>query len=66
MHADEVLCRGENGGAIWETSNRGCILRKVVSKEVTAGGRLDCFLDSALYDPSFCKYFSFSHFASTL
>ena len=28
------------------TSNRGCILRKVVSKEVTAGGRFDFFLDS--------------------
>ena len=35
MHVDDVLCQGENGGATWETSHRGCILRKVVSKEVT-------------------------------
>ena len=46
MHVDEVLCHGENGGATWETSHRGCILRKAVSKEVTAGGRFDFFLDS--------------------
>ena len=47
MHVDEALCQGGNGGATWETSHRGCILRKVVSKEVTAGGRFDFFLDSA-------------------
>ena len=47
MHVDEVLCYEENGGATWETSHRGCIMRKVVSKEVTAGGRFDFFLDSA-------------------
>ena len=46
MRVDEVLCHGDNGGATWETSHRGCILRKVVSKAVTAGGRLDLFLDS--------------------
>ena len=46
MHADEVLCNGENGGATRDTSNRGCIMRKVVSKEVTAGGRFDFVLDS--------------------
>ena len=27
----------------------GCIMRKVVSKEVTAGGRFDFLLDSALF-----------------
>ena len=48
MHVDEVLCHGENGGATWETSNRGCIMRKDVSKEVTAGGRFAFFLDSGL------------------
>ena len=49
MHVDEVLCHGENGGATWETSRRGCIMRKVVSKQVTAGGRFDFFLDSKLF-----------------
>ena len=43
MHVDEVLCHGENGGAAWETSHRDCIMRKVVSKEVTAGERSDFF-----------------------
>ena len=47
MNVDEVLCHGKNGGATWETSHQGCIMRKVVSKEVTAGGRFDFFLDSA-------------------
>ena len=47
MHVDEVLCHGENGWATWDTSHRGCIMRKVVSKEFTAGGRFDFFLDSA-------------------
>ena len=36
IHVDEVLCHGENGGATWETSHRGCIMRKVVSKTFTA------------------------------
>ena len=48
MHVDEMLCHGENGGATWETSNRGCIMRKVISKEVTARGRFDFFLDSVV------------------
>ena len=52
MHVDEVLCHGENGGATWETSHRGCIMRKVESKEVTAGGRFDFFLDSGIADHS--------------
>ena len=43
MHVDEVLCHGENGEPTWETSHRGCILRKVISKEVTAGRRFDFF-----------------------
>ena len=43
MHVDEVLCHGENGGATWETSHQGCIMRKVVSKAVTARGRFDFF-----------------------
>ena len=43
MHVNEVLCHGENGGATWETSHRGYVLRKVVGKEVTARGRLDFF-----------------------
>ena len=43
MDVNEVLCHGENGGATWETSHGGCIMRKVVSKEVTAGGRFDFF-----------------------
>ena len=48
MHVDEVLCHGENGVAPWQTLHRGCIIRKVVSKAVTAGGTFDFFLDSAL------------------
>ena len=46
MHVDEVICHGENGWTGWETSHRGCIMRMVISKEVTAGGRCDIFLDS--------------------
>ena len=46
MHVDEVLWQGENGGTTRETSHQGCIMRTVVSKAVTAGGRLDFFLDS--------------------
>ena len=30
MHVDEVLCHGENGEVAWETSHRGCIMRKVL------------------------------------
>ena len=47
MHVDEVLCHGENGRATWETSHRDCIIRKVTSKEFTAGGSFDFFLDSS-------------------
>ena len=46
MHVDEMLCHGENGGATWQTSHRGCLMRKLVSKAVTAGGRFVSFLDS--------------------
>ena len=46
IHVDKVLCHGENGGATRDTVHRGCIMRKVVGKEVTAGGRFDFFLDS--------------------
>ena len=50
MHVDEVLCHGEDGGATRETSHQSCIMRKVVSKEVTAGGRFDFFwtLDNSI------------------
>ena len=43
MYVDEVLCHGENGRVTWETSHQSCIMRKVVSKEVTAGERFDFF-----------------------
>ena len=46
MHVDEVFCHGENGGETWESSHGGYIMRKVVCKELTAGGRFDFFLDS--------------------
>ena len=48
MHVNEVLCHEETGGTTWETSHRGCIMRKVTSKEFTAAGRFDLFLDSGL------------------
>ena len=51
MHVDEVLCHGKNGGATRETSHQSCIMRKVVSKKVTAGGRFDFFLDSGQQYP---------------
>ena len=57
MHVDEGLCQVENGEATWETSHRGCILRKVVNIEVTAGGRFDFFLDSdfsEVFTPRLC------------
>ena len=41
MHVDEVLCHGENGRTTWETSHRGCIMRKIISNDITAGGRFD-------------------------
>ena len=61
MHVDEVLCHGESGGATWETSRRGCIMRKAVSKEVTAGRRFNFFLGSGpnlLLIPAPDYYFS--------
>ena len=48
-HVNEVLCHGENRGATWETSHRGCLMGKVVSKSVTAGGRFEFFLDSVAF-----------------
>ena len=46
MHADEVLCLEEKGGATWDTLGRGYMMRKVVNKEGTTGARFDFFLDS--------------------
>ena len=46
MHVDEVRCHGENGRATRKTSHQSCIMRKVISKEVSARGKLDFFLDS--------------------
>ena len=42
-HVNEVVWHEENGGTIWEPSHRCCIVRKVIRKEVTAGGRFDFF-----------------------
>ena len=39
---------GGMGGATWEISLLGCIMRKVVGKAFTAGGRFDFFLDSVV------------------
>ena len=68
MHVDEVFCHGENGGTTWQTSHRGCIMRKVISKEVTAGGRFDLFLDSGVPDRTrrlVCALLSRIQFSST-
>ena len=46
-----MLCYGENGGATWETLHWGCVMRKVVGKEVTAGGMFDFVLDSEFLLP---------------
>ena len=47
MHVDEVLWDGEDwGGAAWESSHRCCVMRKVMRKEMVAGGRFDFFLGS--------------------
>ena len=46
VHANEVLWQGENGGTTWETSHQCDIMKKVIHKEVGAGGRFDFFLDS--------------------
>ena len=44
----QVRCfgKGKNGGTTWETSHQCCIMRKVICKEVVAGGMFDFFLDS--------------------
>ena len=47
VHAVEVFWQGENGGTTRETSHRCCIMRKVIRKEVGAGGMFDFSLDSA-------------------
>ena len=41
MHENQVNWHEENIGTIWETSHRCCIMRKVVHKDVTTGGRFD-------------------------
>ena len=43
MDVDEMLCHGVNGGTTWDTSHQGCIMRKVISKEVTAEEGLTFF-----------------------
>ena len=48
MHVNQVIWHEKNIGTMWETSHRYCIMRKVIHKEVTAGGRFDSFLDSSL------------------
>ena len=47
MHTNEVIWHKENGKTKWESSCRWCIMRKVIRKEVDAGGGLDFILDSA-------------------
>ena len=39
-NANEAKCNGKNGGKTRETSYRGCIMRKVLRKEVATAGRL--------------------------
>ena len=46
MHVNQVIWHEENIGTIWETSHRCCVMRKVIHNKVTAGGRVDFFLDS--------------------
>ena len=43
LHENEVLWQGGNGGTAWETSPGCCIMRKVMRKDVGAGGRFDFF-----------------------
>ena len=52
VHAYEVLWQGENGGTTWEISHRCCIMRKVIWKEMGAGGRFYFFLHSGLVESS--------------
>ena len=46
MHVNGVICIEKHGGTTWDTLHQSCFVRKVISKEVTAGGRFDFFLDS--------------------
>ena len=46
MHVNQAIWHGENTRTIWEASHRCCITRKVIHKEVTAGGRCDFIVDS--------------------
>ena len=48
MHVNQVIWHEENIRKIWETSQRCCIMRKVIHKEGTARGRFDYILDSAV------------------
>ena len=43
MLVDEMLWHWEIGVTAWETSHRCWIMRKVIRKEVGAGGRFDFF-----------------------
>ena len=43
VYAKEVIWEEENRGRTWKTSHRCCIMRKVIYKKVTAGGKLDFF-----------------------
>ena len=55
VHANEVLWQGDSGGTTWDTSHQCCIMRKVIHKEVGAGGRFDFFLDSGLWSKKSCR-----------
>ena len=41
-----MLWHAENVKTTWDASYQCCIVRKVIRKESTAGGRFDFFLDS--------------------
>ena len=43
MHVMRCLAMGRMEGQHTKTSHRGCIMRKAVSREVTAGGRFNFF-----------------------
>ena len=49
MENSDTCKRGEG----YFTSDRCCLMRKVICKNVTAGGRYDFFLDFALYTSCF-------------
>ena len=46
MLVNRVIWHEENTGTIWEISHQCCIMRKVIHKEVTTGGRFDIILDT--------------------